>query len=227
MSTSDQYSDFQYNLEYFSGAQANISIGSVLLDEVTTLQWNEHQSKVPIYGYASQYFDQIAKGVILVQGQFSINLIQPNYLLAIARASTSPNSDSSSESAEEVIIQRLRDAAQNSTSSATSPADIIGAVKILEGKTTAAQYFKYINDAIWGPSPQDKKRNLAIGDDIRVDNLPYFEIVVKYEGEPFGVNLSTHTLKDVCIIGSAKTLVIDEQPIQEVYSFYAKNVKNT
>ena len=77
---------FEYNLDYFSGAQANIYLGPVLLDEVTSLQWSVHQAKIPIYGYASQFFDEMARGTILVQGQFTINFIQPNYLFAVLNA---------------------------------------------------------------------------------------------------------------------------------------------
>ncbi len=76
----------EYSLDYFSGAQAHIYIGGILLDEVTSLQWSVQQSKVPVYGYASQFFNEMAKGSIIVQGQLSINFIEPNYLYSVLDA---------------------------------------------------------------------------------------------------------------------------------------------
>ncbi len=74
-----------YDLEYFSGAQAALYIGDVWVDEVTTISYVRRQSKVPLYGYASQLFDMTAKGQVIVQGQFSINYKEQGYLWAILR----------------------------------------------------------------------------------------------------------------------------------------------
>lgn len=72
-----------YDLEYFSGAQVNVYIGDVLIDEITGLQVQVQQKKMPVYGYASQLFDKVAKGTVLVQGAFSINFKEAGYLHAV------------------------------------------------------------------------------------------------------------------------------------------------
>lgn len=72
-----------YDLEYFSGAQMNMYIGDVLIDEVTSLSVSVRQNKLPVWGYASQLFDKVAKGTVLVQGTFTINFKEAGYLYAV------------------------------------------------------------------------------------------------------------------------------------------------
>ncbi len=69
-----------YNLQYYTGSQASLYIGDVLVDEVINFQYSVHQTKAPIYGYASQLFDAVAPGQVLVQGSFSVNFIEAGYL---------------------------------------------------------------------------------------------------------------------------------------------------
>lgn len=69
-----------YDLDYFSGNSAILYIGDVFVDEVNSFAFTVQQSKIPIYGYASQLFDDVAKGQILVQGSFSVNFKESGYL---------------------------------------------------------------------------------------------------------------------------------------------------
>lgn len=72
-----------YDQEYFSGAQVNVYIGDVLVDEITGLQIQVQQRKLPIFGYASQLFDKVAKATVMVQGAFTINFKESGYLYAV------------------------------------------------------------------------------------------------------------------------------------------------
>jgi hypothetical protein len=58
-------------------------IGDVWVDEVTSLGYNTYQTKRPIYGYASELFDGVARGTFLVQGQFTINFKEAGYLFLV------------------------------------------------------------------------------------------------------------------------------------------------
>lgn len=69
-----------YDQEYFSGSQVNLYIGDVLVDEVTGIQFQVTEQKRVWYGYGSQLFDAVSKGVILIEGQFSINYKESGYL---------------------------------------------------------------------------------------------------------------------------------------------------
>jgi hypothetical protein len=72
-----------YNTEYFSGAQCAMYIGDVWIDEVTSLSYRVEQSRAPLYGYADTLFRDVAKGRVLVQGQFTINFKEAGYLFLV------------------------------------------------------------------------------------------------------------------------------------------------
>lgn len=69
-----------YNVEYFSGTQAAVYIGDIWIDEITSISYAVHQSRTPLYGYASQLFDDVSKGPVIVQGEFTINFKEAGYL---------------------------------------------------------------------------------------------------------------------------------------------------
>lgn len=78
-----QFTGRIYDNEYFSGTQAALYIGDVLVDEVSSFAFNVQQSKTPIYGYASQLFDAVSKGTVIVTGSFSVNFKEANYLYLV------------------------------------------------------------------------------------------------------------------------------------------------
>lgn len=72
-----------YATQYYTGTQATIWIGDIWVDEVFGIQYSASQSVIPIFGYASTFFDAVAKGKVLVQGVFEINFIDEGYLYAV------------------------------------------------------------------------------------------------------------------------------------------------
>lgn len=73
----------QYANQYFTGTQASIFVGDIWVDECFGVQFHATQSIVPVYGYASRFFDAVAVGKALVQGVFEINFIDEGYLFAV------------------------------------------------------------------------------------------------------------------------------------------------
>jgi hypothetical protein len=74
----DNYQTYPY--DYFAGTDCKIFFGDVWVDDIITIQYNVTQSKVPIYGYASQNFDAIAKGQVIVEGNLAIAFKETGYL---------------------------------------------------------------------------------------------------------------------------------------------------
>lgn len=69
-----------YSYEHFTGAQINVVIGDTTVDEIFALEFSVQQNKVPIYGYANQYFNVVASGTVLVTGRFMVNYTNVMYL---------------------------------------------------------------------------------------------------------------------------------------------------
>ena len=220
---------FEYKLDYFSGAQANIYLGPILLDEVTSLQWSVHQAKIPIYGYASQFFNEMARGSVIVQGQFSINFIQPNYLFSVMHALKNKKGVAAWELEEEALDEKLKEVLEELADDNTLQSRIEQwrAIKDLDKKNKGKAnefFFKKINDTLWGPSELEKT-NSSRG---RTDDTAFngFDIEIQYKWENDQSPQASQTIKNVHILGSSRAIMIDEQPIQEVYSFYAQRMQN-
>ena len=69
------------NYEYFSGANVNIKINNKEVIECAGVSYSYQNSRQPIYGYNSTLFDAMLPGREIIQGNFLINYIKPNYLL--------------------------------------------------------------------------------------------------------------------------------------------------
>lgn len=75
-------------VKYYSSLDADILFGGVFVDEVVSLNFAVQQNAMPIFGYNSYTFDDIALGSRLVQGQFTINFTEANYLSRVQSVMT-------------------------------------------------------------------------------------------------------------------------------------------
>lgn len=280
-----------YNVEYFAGSTGAIYIGDVWVDEVTSFSYSVHQTRRPIYGYASQLFDDVSKGNVLVQGTFSINFKEAGYLWLVlnrykevmtgkpdaiyknagnsgARGEfdspfvSSNKNEVNRQNIEQIVngevstfvrnrqLQALTDAWGNLQ--AAGAEDILQAERSRQSASlggyasdarrsaargdtnvgSAEGVFEEFEDAVWGKRSV-AKGTAALGQELdqqhrRADD-PYlnpFEIYLVH-GDFLGSDYDNHTiqrLRDVYILGSSRQEVIDGQPIQEVYSFIARNL---
>ena len=76
--TRDNYQTYPY--DYFAGTDCKIFFGDIWVDDIITIQYNVSQGKSPIYGYASQNFDAIARGQVIVEGNLSVAFKEVGYL---------------------------------------------------------------------------------------------------------------------------------------------------
>jgi hypothetical protein len=73
-------------ISYVSGGDGELFINNVLVDECYDIQYSYREMKEPIYGYRSQYFNEVLAGTVLITGQFTINYIHDGYLYSILNA---------------------------------------------------------------------------------------------------------------------------------------------
>jgi LAS superfamily LD-carboxypeptidase LdcB len=74
----DNYQTYPY--DYFSGTDCKVYFGDIWVDDIITVQYSVSQSKTPIYGYASQYYQGIAMGQVLVNGVLTVAFKETGYL---------------------------------------------------------------------------------------------------------------------------------------------------
>lgn len=75
-------------VQYYSSLDADILFGGIFIDEVVNITWQVQQNAMPIFGYNSYTFDDIAVGSRLIQGQFTVNFIEANYLTRVLNTMT-------------------------------------------------------------------------------------------------------------------------------------------
>lgn len=70
-----------YNYEYFSGANVMIkNRQGTRITECAGISYSISNSRQPVYGYNSEYFDVMLPGRIIVQGTIVVNQTRKNYL---------------------------------------------------------------------------------------------------------------------------------------------------
>ena len=65
---------------YYSQIDANVWFGDKLVSDIQNIAYNLAQHDMPIFGYNSYIYDEIAIGNRIVQGAFTINFTSPRYI---------------------------------------------------------------------------------------------------------------------------------------------------
>ena len=74
---------YKYRATNYTGANVSIMLGPHLLTQCFGIEYSLQQSKRPIYGYNSQYYDGVANGLVLVTGALHLNFVHPGYLSTV------------------------------------------------------------------------------------------------------------------------------------------------
>lgn len=235
-----QYEPLKTNEKvYFSGSSVSIFFNHILVDEITSIQYELNETIQPIYGFNSYTFDRVSRGTRIVQGQFSINFSDKGYLQNILKALCSPTEEvsfdgfpvpyykgdnsvnnlrkllaASAPEALESLKQDLKtqlwgSTIQNYNSTPTNP------------KYQFPHFYSGETDLLKGP-----------GFDLRIEFNP------DENGAGFTENLAsngfgspsfqTHQiLNEVHIFSSSQSIGNDGSTIQETYSFIAKDLNGT
>lgn len=69
----------KYN-RYYSQIDANIYIGDFLVSDIQNISYGLKQNDMPLFGYNSYIFDEMALGNRIIQGVFTINFTEPRYI---------------------------------------------------------------------------------------------------------------------------------------------------
>lgn len=65
---------------YYSVIDAEIYFENEYVEDIADINWGITQNVMPLFGYNSYIYDEVARGSRLIRGTFNINFISPNYL---------------------------------------------------------------------------------------------------------------------------------------------------
>lgn len=216
---------------YFTMTQARMYIGGLFIDELNSLQFALQDNKIPVYGYASRFYDDMAQGKSLVQGQFTINFISEGYLVS-ALNEYDRQVTASSELGNDVVTQQqarltsLVNKLQN-PDPAWTPA-MITTAKTEINNLAASLGPAALNAARAGISSIRKQQDNSIlglpGGDY--PNAVYsdvaFDIIVQYDGAGRTI---TRRLEDCRLISNESIMDHSGTPILDSYGFVAHRLR--
>jgi hypothetical protein len=230
------------NFEYYSGSQVTIWFGDILIDDILQLNWDRSQNKRPIWGYASQQFDAVAKGIVQIQGSFVINFRQAGYLALLMSAisglydsflgdRTSPDNSA--------VRQAIGTYLRNGMFGPMAATDPSQAIRDLGNDPNFLSLVKSYEDIIWGggvPGANEAAEAIVASTSLPADTRQQqeipdgFTIMVSYgntsASDPKTMNdyiqSTTQTLNGVHIMGESKVIGVGGNNIVERYDFIAR-----
>jgi len=230
--------------DYYSGSQITVWFGNILLDDVNSIEWARSQNKRPIYGYASQQFDVVANGTVLIQGNFTINFRQRGYLSAIVNEIKGiyEHFTGGKTSEEKAIFDQdswpeVRNVIGLHLKNGTFGPTTSQQIKDLGDSRDFLDLAKLYEDVIWG----EETKGSLVGHPATSKLLPLdvqqakeiptgFNILITY-GNTSGnetrtmkdkLQSTTKSLTGVHLIGETQSIQVGGQPVQEQYSFLAR-----
>jgi hypothetical protein len=194
-----------YRYDAISGAQIAVYFGDrTLIDDATAIQFALTQSKKPIYGYHSRYFDAVAGGVVIVHGRIFVNFIHQGYLRLLIKNARDPR-----------FLEKLENEATRAEQEAKNNQ------KTYDGVPNSQEALvRYIRD----DNRRRQNREITEAGLIRPDVIGSTSIRVKYASDTHFDDVPFKLLTNVHFIGEGQEIQISGQPIQEMYEFIAQKV---
>jgi hypothetical protein len=199
--------DSSYLKRYYSMLDAGIYFGDTHIEDILDINWNIIQNQMPLFGYNSYVYDEIALGARFITGAFSINFTSPNYLFYILdRLGQQP-----------ISAKKETEAKANDTATTEVETKTDSAAKT---ETVA----KTAEEQIVQEQPPWESLKIEAPDRAPIWK-PSFDISVVYGDRTNGNKSAGIILEGVQIKDCRQGAGISPSPVIETYTFIAKDVK--
>jgi len=227
------------SFSYHSGAQISVWFDDIWVNDISSISWQYSQEKRPLYGYASSYFDAVARGQVMVQGNFTVNFRQEGYIRFvidnIRRLERAVKTSFSASEANE-RWKKIRPTIASHLKNGTFGPQSYEEIKNLGQSLNFWEDVDAYENIIW-ESLEDQEKLGPHGSPDMVQHVTqpegfnihviYGEVVDKRSETPYDVMSSTtKVLKGVHLIGSSQIIQANGEPIQEGYAFFARDIGN-
>ena len=202
-----------FGFEYFSGANVVVEIKGVPALECAGLSYEVSESKRPVYGYSSRFFDGVARGQVLVQGTILLNYVHEDYFQQVLKTTVLNETDYTYPEAVSTASLDIKDEYGRPLQNKDVAKEV--ATRWYSESNVAAQLkYYYWNQDIpnkeqWSP------HDLFGGFNIRI-TFGEKDILT-------GTGRTGVLLEDVYIVGRGKQIQISEDVIVESFPFIARN----
>lgn len=211
-----------YPYDYYTGTHARIFFNHVWVDDIITMQYSFKQNKSPIYGYASQKFDAVARGQIIVNGNFTIAFKETGYLSLIHKQIN--NLKTKKQTQEEILNYYA-----NQSKSIEEFLDLLY-LHDENNNTDFEDLAESLEDYIWKkPENDDATRKMKRPDEFDYTSdgidLEGFDIIITFgDMSDDAAEHTVKTLNDIHIIDESMIISPDGAPIALSYSFFGRSI---
>ncbi|MGG2085295.1 hypothetical protein [Lysinibacillus pakistanensis] len=193
------------NKRYYSSIDAEIYFGDFYIDEITHIAYTIQQNVMPLYGYNSYVYDEMAIGSRIINGQFTINFTKSNYLIE--------------------LLQKLESSTVQLLGEKVSKEDDGQESDVITGQSSTSD-----NSIINKRESNDTYMSTNY-DGIRQSKRPLwftgFDIDVMFGRASSLSSKTDHVmLEGVYLVSSMLNLDQNGQPVSETYTFIARDVRN-
>ena len=221
---------------YYSGSQISVWFSDIWVEDIMSIRFSYNQEKRPIYGYASQYFDAVAKGQVIIQGDFTINFRERGYISYIVNSIKQLEQDikaGQSKQQSEVVWTQAKSLISQHLRRGTFGPTTIAEIQELGNSEDFWGNVELYEKIIWGEGEEGEKIYPGTPDIIQQNNLPKgFNIMITYGDigamEPQTLhditNSTTKSLIGVHLVGSSQVITHGGEPVQETYTFLARDI---
>lgn len=221
----EKYVSYSDSSTAFSGTEVSIYFNTVWVPEVTSIQFSGKPQDSPVFSYSQENWNALTKGTYMVQGQLTINFKETGYLNKVLRTmwnELAPTTDFDNFKKEVTENDRYQ-----------------RAVDVLLSKEALQKRFSDVRDAaqtmrdnLWKSKNKDSQfiyrpdqvSSVAMYDDDKRRITPPLNIIIIY-GDPNGIH-TVKKLSDVRFLECGQNINVDATPIQEVYTFVARDMDN-
>ena len=237
-----------YGFEYFSGANVIVKLNGHSCLEAAGISYSYLDSRRPIYGYSSVYFDAVASGQKIVQGSLVINYVYDNYLfdcikkgLEVAPPELSGSNNGRANNLDDLINEYyttpnnlVANTSNRNVSTTTDlgfdgeEAEVLSSHSVnyqaldREISRLQKQYWKNSpsNEDIANAGYQGPRARGVYGDPLMMGGGVNISIDFGNRGESL-------IIETVNFVGRGSTIQIDENVIVEEYNFFARRLRGS
>lgn len=232
--------------EYFSGANVNVYFGDVWMEEISNIEFSLQEQVAPIYGFHSYTWDRIARGNRFVSGSFTLNFTENGYLQTVLdnlteKVNKNNNVLDGYGNGSEYYIDSKRTAQTIKTLTNESKGEnyksyINSLQKNYWGETSKSNVsnvgLSKDENPFWYGRQHGKDKNNPLrenGFNILIDYNPEmngndFENCLKNMGTGISAYNTFRTIIGVHIMSNQQVVGNDGQPIQERFTFIARDL---
>lgn len=196
----------QYDTNYFTGSQVSLWFGPVYVDEILMCAFQTISNLTPQYDYASSLFKMVLEGQRIIEGSFAIFFKESDYIFR--------------------VLQRVKK--DQEIGNVYNYGDVVAMSKSQFQQALRGPRWKFENQVSMRPASR------SVGDiteyiDERIArknldieyNTDLFDLTIEY-GNHRDKKFALRTFEEVKIVGTAQSIAMDDEPVIEIYKFFAR-----